>query len=201
MPRKEFAAFTRLDASDVNTYLMDQSVQTFGGTAARGSAIAEPVAGMVSYLEDSSDYEGYDGSAWIPLVSIGAWKTWAPVLSGGFANGNGVWDAKYIQIGKTVHFRARFVSGTTSSYGAGMRISFPVAAATEPFTALLISGYFNRSTTRHPIVFTSITSGAMALGVANSSGTYLGSSNLSATIPFTWTTGDTIQISGTYEAA
>jgi hypothetical protein len=31
MPRKEFDAFTRLDASDINTYLMDQSVMVFGG--------------------------------------------------------------------------------------------------------------------------------------------------------------------------
>jgi hypothetical protein len=65
MPRKEFAAFTRLDASDVNTYLMDQAVMTFGGTAARGSAITTPVEGMVTYLEDSNRYESYNGSAWI----------------------------------------------------------------------------------------------------------------------------------------
>jgi hypothetical protein len=64
MPRKEFESFTRLDASDVNTYLMDQSVMTFGGTAARGSAIATPVEGMVTYLEDSNSLQLYDGSGW-----------------------------------------------------------------------------------------------------------------------------------------
>jgi hypothetical protein len=69
MPRKDFAAFTRLDASDVNTYLMDQSVQTFGGTAARGSAIATPVEGMVTYLEDSNILSLYDGSDWKNIFS------------------------------------------------------------------------------------------------------------------------------------
>jgi hypothetical protein len=64
MPRKEFESFTRLDASDVNTYLMDQSVMTFGGTAARGSAIPTPVEGMVTYLEDSNSLQLYDGSGW-----------------------------------------------------------------------------------------------------------------------------------------
>jgi hypothetical protein len=64
MPRKEFDAFTRLDASDVNSFLMDQSVMTFGGTAARGSAIPTPVEGMVTYLEDSNSLQLYDGSGW-----------------------------------------------------------------------------------------------------------------------------------------
>jgi hypothetical protein len=64
MPRKEFEAFTRLDASDVNTFLMDQSVMSFAGTAARGSAIPTPVEGMVAYLEDSNSLQLYDGTKW-----------------------------------------------------------------------------------------------------------------------------------------
>jgi hypothetical protein len=63
MPRKEFESFTRLDASDVNTFLMDQSVQTFAGTAARGSAIATPVEGMVTYLNDIDSLSVYNGTA------------------------------------------------------------------------------------------------------------------------------------------
>jgi hypothetical protein len=69
MPRKEFESFTRLDASDVNTYLMDQSVMTFAGTAARGSAIATPVEGMVSYLEDINAISIYDGADWKTSLS------------------------------------------------------------------------------------------------------------------------------------
>jgi hypothetical protein len=68
MPRKEFESFTRLDASDVNTYLMDQSVMTFGGTAARGSAIPTPVEGMVTYLEDSNTFEYWDSDSWDTLA-------------------------------------------------------------------------------------------------------------------------------------
>jgi hypothetical protein len=70
MPRKEFAAFTRLDASDVNTYLMDQAVQTFAGTAARGSAITTPVEGMVTYLEDLDRYDTYNGSSHVPMGGL-----------------------------------------------------------------------------------------------------------------------------------
>jgi hypothetical protein len=68
MPRKEFEAFTRLDASDVNTYLMDQAVMTFAGTAARGSAITSPVEGMLTYREDTNLYEYYN-SNWQPLIA------------------------------------------------------------------------------------------------------------------------------------
>jgi hypothetical protein len=65
MPRKEFEAFTRLDASDVNTFLMDQSIMTFATSAARGSAIATPVEGMVTYLEDNNSLELWNGSQWV----------------------------------------------------------------------------------------------------------------------------------------
>jgi hypothetical protein len=71
MPRKEFESFTRLDASDVNTYLMNQSVMTFGGTAARGSAITTPVDGMVAYLEDSNTIEAYNSTAWVTVANAG----------------------------------------------------------------------------------------------------------------------------------
>jgi hypothetical protein len=64
MPRKEFESFTRLDASDVNTYLMDQSVMTFAGTAARGSAISTAVEGMTTYREDTNRIESWTGSEW-----------------------------------------------------------------------------------------------------------------------------------------
>jgi hypothetical protein len=64
MPRKEFEAFTRLDASDVNDFLMDQTIMVFGGTAARGSAIATPTEGMYTHLNDTDSLEYWSGSAW-----------------------------------------------------------------------------------------------------------------------------------------
>jgi len=67
MPRKVFDAFTRLDASDINTYLMDQSVMVFGGTAARGSAIPTPIDGMAAYLQDSDTLTIYNGADWSPV--------------------------------------------------------------------------------------------------------------------------------------
>jgi hypothetical protein len=75
--KKTFTAGEVLTASDVNTYLMEQSVMYFGGTAARASAIPTPSTGMVSYVGDTGtvsatgativnvpQIQAYTGAAW-----------------------------------------------------------------------------------------------------------------------------------------
>jgi hypothetical protein len=64
MSRKVFTAGEVLAAADVNSFLMDQSVMSFAGTAARGSAISSPVEGMYTHLEDTDDLQFWNGSAW-----------------------------------------------------------------------------------------------------------------------------------------
>lgn len=68
MPRKNFLNGYPLPASDINTYLMDQSVMTFASSTARTSAIATPTEGMLTWLEDSNKFSYYTGSAWENLV-------------------------------------------------------------------------------------------------------------------------------------
>jgi hypothetical protein len=67
MPRKVFTAGEVLSATDVNTFLMDQMVMTFAGTAARGSAIATPTEGMLTYLADTNTFEYYNGTSFVEL--------------------------------------------------------------------------------------------------------------------------------------
>jgi hypothetical protein len=69
--KKTFTAGEVLTASDVNTFLMEQSVMYFGGTAARASAIPTPTTGMTSYI-------GVTGTASIPQIETytgSAWQT------------------------------------------------------------------------------------------------------------------------------
>jgi len=71
MSRKVWAVNEILASADVNSYLMDQSVMSFAGTAARSSAIATATEGMVTYLEDVAGvqaFEYYNGSAWTQLI-------------------------------------------------------------------------------------------------------------------------------------
>ena len=64
--RKTFNSGDVLNAADVQGYLMDQAVMVFAGTAARGSAIPTPSAGMVAY-STATQLQVYDGSAWVDL--------------------------------------------------------------------------------------------------------------------------------------
>jgi hypothetical protein len=65
MSRKVFTAGEVLAAADVNSFLMDQTVMSFAGTAARGSAIPTPVEGMYTHLEDTDNLQFWNGSAWV----------------------------------------------------------------------------------------------------------------------------------------
>ena len=67
MPRKVFTSGEVLSASDVNNFLMNQTVMTFAGTAARGSAIPSPTEGMLTYLADTNTLEYWNGSSFLPL--------------------------------------------------------------------------------------------------------------------------------------
>lgn len=64
---KSFTAGSVLTASDVNNYLMEQSIMYFATEAARNSAITSPEDGMVCYIGSNDANEGlytYHGSAW-----------------------------------------------------------------------------------------------------------------------------------------
>jgi hypothetical protein len=53
-------------ASEVNTYLMQQTVMVFNNAAARTTALSGVVSeGMLSYLKDTNAVEVYDGANWV----------------------------------------------------------------------------------------------------------------------------------------
>lgn len=64
---KSFTAGAVLTASDMNNYLMEQSVMYFATTTARDTAITAPEDGMVVYIGSNDANEGlytYQGAAW-----------------------------------------------------------------------------------------------------------------------------------------
>lgn len=65
--RKTFVGGDILLASELNGFLMDQSVMVFDDAAARGSAIPSPSEGMVTYLKDTNLVEAYTGAAFEPV--------------------------------------------------------------------------------------------------------------------------------------
>jgi hypothetical protein len=84
---KAFTAGAVLTASDVNNYLMEQSVMVFATAAARDAAIT-PEEGMVCFLNTGDRTEGlytYTDGAWrearIPVPGFSATKTAAQTIT------------------------------------------------------------------------------------------------------------------------
>jgi hypothetical protein len=64
---KVFTNGSVLNASEINDNLMNQSVMVFSNSAARLAAIPSPLAGMLTFLEDTGLYSSWNGSAWVAL--------------------------------------------------------------------------------------------------------------------------------------
>lgn len=64
LPYKVFQDGDVLTAQDVNDYIMEQQVTVFDNEAARSSAIATPLHGMISYRKDNGRFYYYTGSNW-----------------------------------------------------------------------------------------------------------------------------------------
>ena len=64
MAYKTFTNGSVLPASDLNTYLMNQSVMTFVSAAARDAVLTAPTEGMITYLEDDNKLYLYTGAVW-----------------------------------------------------------------------------------------------------------------------------------------
>ena len=130
-----------------------------------------------------------------------AWQSWSPTLSGGWANGNGTWTAKYVQIGKTVIATGYFVVGSTTTKGTGMNISLPVTAA----TATLVNGTAfcgtTASATLATLAVTPSSTSVIGISAVNTAGTYSLLATVAAAAPITWATSSVLGFTVIYQAA
>jgi hypothetical protein len=148
MPRKEFESFTRLDASDVNTFLMDQSVMTFAGTAARGSAITTPVEGMYAHLNDTDTLTYYDGSDWVNRIGA---------------------SAGILQVVSTVKSDTFSMASTTFADITDFSVTITPTSATSKIF-VIVNGYLG-SLVASVAVRTRLMRGATAISVGDAAGT------------------------------
>lgn len=195
MAYKVFTAGTLGTASDVNTYLMNQSIATFSSTSARNSSITSPVEGQVAYINANNLLTYYDGSAWQALL-YPEWITYTPTFTN-FTLGNGTVTAKYVQVGKLVTVSVQVTLGSTSSVSAtgGIQLSLPVAyASTARFTGTA------RMSVGSTFLGTLIASGGNAVVYVNNvSGTYETVTLTTNAIPGSWATGHTLLVQADYE--
>jgi hypothetical protein len=142
MPKKTFTAGEVLSASDVNTFLMDQSVMTFADSTARGSAIGTATEGMLTYLADTNVFEYWDASAYQPLVPVAAQAGLTLIATESFSAvsshslGNGTFSSTY----KNYRLIYNFLDSTTITHTLRLRASGTDASGANYNTKGLFSG-------------------------------------------------------------
>ena len=130
-----------------------------------------------------------------------AWTSWTPSFAGGFANGNATRTGKYIKVGRFVAFYGTITTGSTTTYGAVLRATLPVTAASANDGMTVFGHFLDASVGRQPAFVIPNSTTEVEFASINVAGTYAASAQTNATVPFTWTTGDGIFYAGSYEAA
>jgi len=118
----------------------------------------------------------------------GGWTSYTPTWTN-LTVGNGTNLGSYIQFGKTVLCRIQLTFGSTTSVSGVFGASIPVSGATT-YSATLPGFMLDTSGTAY--VPCSL--------VANVATIVSPSGRSSATVPWTWTTGDLIVINGSYQS-
>lgn len=199
MAYKVFTAGSLATASDVNTYLMNQSIATFSSTTARNSSITSPVEGQVAYINASDTFTFYNGTGWQNLAYGGNWTAFTPTGTG-ITFGNGVFDFAYAQYGKTVFLRGAFTLGTTSSVATNVSFNLPVTGANA--NKQFGQAVFQQGSFYAGVAF--MTGGSYVNFYAqNTSGAYGSLTAISGpgNIPSAWSTGHVLSFVITYQAA
>lgn len=201
MPRKTFTAGTLATASDVNTYLMDQSVMTFATATARNTAIPSPTEGMVTYQQSNDHMTIYSGTEWVPFDI--AWQTYTPTISGITLGSGSTTSAAYAVIGKTVIVQFYFALGSTTTVNGDVSFSLPINHASSNRSGQAGTCVITDASpaTRYPgSVLLSGTPGYAFLRVGNAAGTYVTQVALSSSIPIAvWAVNDSISATIVYQ--
>lgn len=128
------------------------------------------------------------------------WTSFVPTWTTSGTNpaiGNGSITGAYMEAGKTVMFWARITMGSTTTYGsAAWVLGRPVAPTTA--TAWVWNGRATDSSTGSAYPVQMFSSGLITTDATTAGGAWR---SVTATVPFTWAVGDTLDISGFYEAA
>jgi hypothetical protein len=192
---KTFVDGVPLYASELNDYLMRQTVMRFATTTALLNAIPVGVreTGMLAWVDATSTLYLFTGGFWIPLDS--PIQAFDPIFTAGGTNvtvGNAVVGSSWRYSGGLVKWNFRFVVGSTSNMQSGnYALSLPIAARQEYDRHYLGAATFwdnNVTTMFHRAACTlgTITS----IGIVDSNGT-----RMSTTSPATVINGDEFSVS------
>lgn len=138
----------------------------------------------------------------------GVYQAYTPTFGGTL--GNGTVSGRWARIGNTVHANLFFLVGSTTTVGTTLLMGLPVTASMLPGgeawvvvrgdAYAFVGGGANTRFAGSVVLPSSTTVGVAQNGASNASARW-GASAAPGPTPATWTTGDRVYISLTYEAA
>jgi len=196
MAYKTFVNGAVLPASDMNTYLMKQTVMVFADATARDAALTSPTEGMFAFLTSNDHYTIYNGSSWQKFDI--ATTAYTPTLSGFTAGTGATVTGYYSRMGNWCTFNVQIILGTGFAFTGAMNLSLPITQASTPrFHA---TGRGNPAGTSYLLQAVAVTStNTFNVYAVGSSGAYATFNLTGAAVPNTWATGNSLTITGTYE--
>jgi hypothetical protein len=133
------------------------------------------------------------------LNAIGTYTAYTPTFTN-LTVGNGTRDFKYTQINKFVHVNGKFTFGSTSSVSGGVLMSLPanISMADNQWLGTARLDDSGVGTLWGMVIGSGATQ--VAIQAVNTSGTYMNNTSFTATVPFTWSTNDSITVSFIYQS-
>ena len=187
---KTFVDGFDLPAADVNSYLMKQANIQAQSTDRPSS----PQEGMRIVQTDTDEELVFDGTSWVTMSGYGAWKTYTPVATN-FTVGNGSAAGRYQRMGKACAFSISITFGSTSTWANGFEVSLPftsVSGQEQVVSGMAYDSSLGVYYGLNPLIGAGF--GTVLLFISPGGFT-------TSTTPFTWASGDSINLSGTYEIA
>jgi hypothetical protein len=184
-------------ASAWGNQIRDRTIQQFSTlTDLTANWPGAPDGAMAVTLDTMTVYQKVT-AGWVLWVQTGVWTLYTPTDTN-ITVGNGSRSARFTQIGKTVHFRWALQFGSTTALPASSAsIGLPVEVAAAGITQEALATYLDNGSRTYIGRATMAAGGTSGVLIHTESGT----GNVGTTAPFTWTNGDNIRVSGTYEAA
>jgi hypothetical protein len=192
----DFVWVAQDDSNAIQNAIVDAKGDLIGATADNTPARLAVGANGTMLVANSVETTGLK---WTTPTDQFPWTTYTPSLNN-MTLGNGGTTARYQQIGKTVFVYFQFQLGSTSAIAANPNISLPVSSnAGNRFTGTCT--YLDSGTILNA-GSVELFAGTAFFLVSTTNTTYLTpANNLSATVPFTWTTNDEITAYFWYEVA
>lgn len=146
---KLFSTGDVLSASDVNTYLQQQTVMVFASAAARTTALASVLAeGMVSYLKDTDVVEIYTGAAWVSLDDPNAIQNALLTAKGSIVTATAASTPSALAVGAN-----NTVLTADSSTATGLKWATPSAASVKGCSVKLTAAQATVANTDYTVLF------------------------------------------------